>query len=143
MANWRLRLNTLTFKSYGGDPVARLVLDRLKWHPWAFAAVYVGTYLALATVALAFYTLFHERSFNLNLLGGYPDVVATLLFNIVAMLIGGRIYIYASVKSGELYEDLAMAGVIRSSDAAVRELVCGETGAIEPCLATPRPRHFI
>ena len=120
---------SLEFKAYRRDPLARLLIDRLEWPSWKFSSIYVTAYLASLGLAFLVYWLTDDGP-NTILLGGVGALFALILVIIVTGGFGSGFYVYMSRRAGSLYQDLSAMEVIDSSNEGLRNLVTGELNSI-------------
>ena len=109
----------LVFNAYRGDPLARLVLDGLGWKSWQFPAVYASVSVVLVAMALLMYVI-RDGAVDVAKLGGYQSFLPTFVYSIFLSWVGARFYLYFSLQSGKLYQELADRNVIGQSDTEVQ-----------------------
>jgi len=105
----------LEFKAYIRDPLARLVLGSSSQRPWKFPVIYAAMSIVFLGLAMLVYVL-RDGGLDVSRFGGYQAMIPTLTYNLVLYAFGGHFYLYFSLKSGTLYQDLADEGVIRQLD---------------------------
>ena len=112
----------LFFNAYRDDPLAVLVLPRQPskdtkpepWMSWKYPIIITTIEAAFFGLAMLIYVA-RDGGLDVEKWGGYPVLVSVIVFDLVAFLLGARIYLYFSWKSGNIFQALADKKVIDES----------------------------
>ena len=112
----------LFFKAYLDDPLAVFVLSRQSseasrpepWSSWKYPIIITAIEAAFFGLAVLIY-LIRDGALYVEKWGGYPVLISVIVFDLVAFLLGARIYLYFSWKSGDIFQALADKKVIDES----------------------------
>jgi hypothetical protein len=113
------------FKTYLGDPLGTLIIDRLSLSPLQLALIFLVAALVVDLISLA---LVGDDVIRLS---GWKDVWAYVvyLYVIFPVIIGA--YVWISLAAAELFSDLRQSQVIVASDEELDRFVKGRSGSLQ------------
>lgn len=123
-------LTDLRFKSYRRDPIAQLIIDRLRLTPFRFALVMVGVTVLFYALAAALIAVFYTSG----------DLVEFLLWagrnwaQFVSLLIPPTLmgfYCWINIATGRLFDGLAKDNIVDASNEKLHDIVLGGKGSIQ------------
>jgi hypothetical protein len=120
----------LSFKSYQGDPLARLIIDRLRLTPFRFALVMVGVTILLYGLATLSYTVFYSGDVAADFLLWARRSWAQLISVFIPPAIMG-FYCWINIATGRLFDGLVRDNILEAGDQKLRNIVLGGKGSIQ------------
>lgn len=123
-------LTDLRFKSYQRDPLARLIIDRLRLTPFRFALVMVGATALFYALAAALIAAFYTSGDLVEFLLWARRSWAHLILLLIPPTIMG-FYCWINIATGHLFDGLAKDNVVEVSNEKLHEMVLGGKGSIK------------
>lgn len=112
----------LFFKSYRSDPLARLIIDRLRLAPYQFALAIVGVTIFLYALTAALYAVFYPDNVLVDFLVWARRSWAHLVFLFIPPAIMG-FYCWINIATGKLFDGLVRDKIIESSNDKLRNII--------------------
>ena len=120
----------LCFKSYRRDPLARLIIDRLKLKPYQFALVMLGTKALFYALISALYAVFYPSGVLTDFLVWARRSWAHLVFSLIPPGIMG-FYCWINIATGRLFDGLVKDRIVEANSERLHDMVLDGKGSIE------------